>query len=431
MSNFRFLTTGELIKELDKYKFKQLHVHHTWKPAHSSFKGNNHVAMQQSMKDFHTKSNGWSDIGQHLTLFPDGAWLTGRPFNISPASISGWNTGALAVEMIGNFDIPGTSVKNDLGYDLLQGRQKEEILKLIKYFLDKYGESSIKFHREGPGAGKTCPGTSLDKNKLIQEAKAIGDKKEVEKLYRVQVGAYKVKANAEKLLEDLKKLGFNGYIKEEEINVEIIKQKEDYREYETDKLYIQEVIPSLCYVAFASGKNLKQLDVIGINGTWQNNKEAHLTRSIWGLLANQYGKIGENSYQNSPNGHKRGTIVYYQDGELDIVRVNNINEFKKPILWAIGGGSLIPDIVQEENFASDIFRYTYHTAVGIKDGRVYQIVSKIHCTMSKFQEYVKGLGLEKAIFLDGGGSSQMNTVTGKGLYSSRGLASGLFIKGVK
>ncbi|MBU5311475.1 N-acetylmuramoyl-L-alanine amidase [Tissierella carlieri] len=179
MSNFRFLTIEELIKELDKYPFKQLHIHHTWKPAHSSFKGNNHIAMQQSMKDFHTKSNGWSNIGQHLTLFPDGTWLTGRPFNIAPASIKNWNTGALAVEMVGNFDIPGTGVENNLGYDKLESKQKEEMLKLIKYFIYKYGESSIKFHREGPGANKTCPGTSLDKNKLIQEAKAMEEKQDI------------------------------------------------------------------------------------------------------------------------------------------------------------------------------------------------------------------------------------------------------------
>lgn len=158
-----------LIKELDKHNFKQLHIHHTWKPDHSNFKGNNHVAMQQSMKNYHTKTNGWSDIGQHLTLFPDGKWLTGRPFNISPASITGWNTGALAVEMIGNFDT---------GNDKLEGEQKEEILKLIKYFIDKYGEGSIKFHREGPGVAKSCPGTSINKVTLINEAKDINKKEE-------------------------------------------------------------------------------------------------------------------------------------------------------------------------------------------------------------------------------------------------------------
>ncbi|MBU5439629.1 N-acetylmuramoyl-L-alanine amidase [Tissierella sp. MSJ-40] len=177
MGNFRMLNFDNLIKELDKYKFKQLHIHHTWKPAHKSFTGNNHIAIQQSMYNYHVNSNGWSDIGQHLTLFPDGAWVTGRPFNIAPASIKGWNTGALAVEMIGNFDIPGTGAINDLGYDLLQGKQREEILKLMRYFINKYGEDSIKFHREGPGVTKTCPGTRLDKIMLIKEAKALTDKK--------------------------------------------------------------------------------------------------------------------------------------------------------------------------------------------------------------------------------------------------------------
>lgn len=35
------------------------------------------------------------------------------------------------------------------------------------------------------------------------------------KLYRVQVGAFKVKANAENMLADLKKAGFDGYIRED------------------------------------------------------------------------------------------------------------------------------------------------------------------------------------------------------------------------
>ena len=80
-----------------------------------------------------------------LTLFPDGSWLTGRPFHKTPASIAGWNTGALAVEMLGNFDLPGTGEFNSLGYDKLEGKQREEILKLIKYFIDKYGEETVIF----------------------------------------------------------------------------------------------------------------------------------------------------------------------------------------------------------------------------------------------------------------------------------------------
>ena len=270
------------------------------------------------------------------------------------------------------------------------------------------------------------------KNLGIKYVENIAPETTSGKFYKVQVGAYSVKENAEKLLQELKEKGFNGFIKEDVIDViKVEPPKPDYLEYETSNLYVQEVIPELCYVAFAQGKNLYQLSTPGINGTWQNNKEAHLPRAIWGLCANKNGAIGPNSYQNSPNGHKRGTIVYYEDGELDILRVNNINEFKKPIIWAIGGGSLIPEIISEENFASDILRNTHHTAVGIKDNRVYQIVTKKYCTMEQFKTTIKQeINPDKAIFLDGGGSTQMLTRSKKGLYQSRPLASGLFIKGV-
>lgn len=189
MSNFRILNTEQLLKELEKYKFKQLHIHHTWKPEHKDFKGDNHIRMQQGMYNYHVNTNKWQDIGQHLSLFPDGKWVTGRPFNIAPASIKGWNTGALAVEMIGNFDT---------GHDILKGEQLHQILLLIKYFIDKYGEQSIKFHREGPGVTKTCPGTSLNKDKLIQDAKNL----EVEKMAKLENWQRK---QGEKALDSLNK----------------------------------------------------------------------------------------------------------------------------------------------------------------------------------------------------------------------------------
>lgn len=174
MSNaFNKIDTAELLKTLDGYKFSQLHLHHTWKPTHRNFNGYNHVKLQENMENYHVNTLGWDYIGQHLSLFPDGVWVTGRPFSVTPASIKGWNEGALAVEMIGNFDLPGTGAFNDLGYDKLEGEQKVEILKIIKYFIDKYGEQSVKFHRDNPTAGKTCPGTSLNKQDLMREAKLI------------------------------------------------------------------------------------------------------------------------------------------------------------------------------------------------------------------------------------------------------------------
>ena len=167
----KILTTDQLLKELNKYKFKQLHIHHTWKPTHRDFNGKNHLQLQQGMRNYHINSNGWADIGHHIALMPDGLFVTGRPFNRTPASIKGWNTGALSLEMVGNFDIPGTGSKNTSGYDKLEGKQKESVLALIKYFGDRFGYDKIVFHREGPGVGKTCPGTSLDKANMIAEAK--------------------------------------------------------------------------------------------------------------------------------------------------------------------------------------------------------------------------------------------------------------------
>lgn len=178
MQDFKILSFENLVKELDKFTFKQLHIHHTWKPTHRNFTGENHFDIQRGMYNYHTKTLGWGNIGQHLTLFPDGVWVTGRPFDSTPGSIKGWNTGSLAVEMVGNFDKIGELPFNDLGYDELEGEQKKQILLLMNYFINKYGEDSIKFHREGPGVSKSCPGTSLNKYVMISEAKEINKVKE-------------------------------------------------------------------------------------------------------------------------------------------------------------------------------------------------------------------------------------------------------------
>lgn len=164
---FKVITIDELLSMLDKYDHKELHLHHTWKPVGSQYNGLNGIALQESMKRSHL-AKGWQDIGQHVTLLPDGQFVTGRDFSLDPASITGYNKDAFACEMLGNFDTPGTGEKNDLGYDLLVGRQKESALKLAAYFDKK--NKYVRFHREN--APKTCPGTSIDKVKFMQEVKA-------------------------------------------------------------------------------------------------------------------------------------------------------------------------------------------------------------------------------------------------------------------
>jgi hypothetical protein len=67
-------------------------------------------------------------------------------------------------------------------------------------------------------AATACPGPYLEsKMPYIAEeiTKRLNTQKEVDDmLYKVQVGAFSVKANAEKLLAELKSKGYNGFIVE-------------------------------------------------------------------------------------------------------------------------------------------------------------------------------------------------------------------------
>jgi hypothetical protein len=119
------------------------------------------------MRHYH-KSLGWIDIGQHVTLMPDGKFVIGRDFGQTPVSIIGYNIGAFACEMLGNFDT---------GNDVLSGEQLQSILGLAHYF-DEKGRY-VRFHREN--ASKTCPCTSIDKSTFMEQVKSYGIIKEVER----------------------------------------------------------------------------------------------------------------------------------------------------------------------------------------------------------------------------------------------------------
>lgn len=187
MSNFEILTLEQVLSKLASYNYKELHVHHTWRPNHEIyFENPDPLYWQEAMKRFHIETNGWSDIGQHVTLLPDGRFVTGRPFNQAPASIKGFNSGAFAVEMIGDFDI---------GKDVLQGPQRDSIIGLARWFNQR--GKYIRFHREN--ASKSCPGTGIDKTLFMAEVegKALTLKKGIKS------------EEVRQLQENLIKLGYN------------------------------------------------------------------------------------------------------------------------------------------------------------------------------------------------------------------------------
>lgn len=159
----KHINADGVIKLLKGRKYKWAQVHHTWKPNHADFNGSNHQALQNGMRNYHVNTRGWQDIGQHLTLFPDGTFLTGRNFGTNPAGISGYNAGAFMIEMIGDFD---------KGKDKLEGKQLQAALKVYNY-LENHCGASILFHREK--AAKSCPGTGIDKAKFVKAARNFKD----------------------------------------------------------------------------------------------------------------------------------------------------------------------------------------------------------------------------------------------------------------
>ena len=115
-------------------KIKLIQMHHTYSPSYKDFTGNNHLALQRGMRNHHVNTNGWADIGQHFTIFPDGTVVTGRDLDASPAGIYGANTGAICIECLGNFNIGG---------DVMTEEQKGAIVAVTKILLDKFGLNVI------------------------------------------------------------------------------------------------------------------------------------------------------------------------------------------------------------------------------------------------------------------------------------------------
>ncbi len=93
-SPIRRLTTSQFVALLQAVqptltrKISAVHLHHTWRPTQSQFKGQ---ATIEAMRNFHVNTNGWDDIAQHLTIDPQGCSWTGRNWNAPPASQAGKN----------------------------------------------------------------------------------------------------------------------------------------------------------------------------------------------------------------------------------------------------------------------------------------------------------------------------------------------------
>lgn len=136
--------------------------HHTWCPSYSNFRGDNHFKLLKGMEAAHL-ANGWCDIAQNLTIFPDGTVAVCRPLDQIPAGIKGANTGGICIENIGCFDV---------GHDLMADVHAAAVIKVTALLCRRFSlapsTESIVYHHwydlvsgkrtNGSGNVKTCPG---------------------------------------------------------------------------------------------------------------------------------------------------------------------------------------------------------------------------------------------------------------------------------
>ena len=161
------LTLDEFRKLVERFDFSArridaVHMHHTWRPRQVEFRG---LASILGMWKYHTETNGWSDIAQHVTIDPQGIIWTGRSWKQPPASSGGHNgtsrVGPFMFEMIGDFDA---------GKEKLQGAQRASVIGVITAIQKKNGlrPNTLRFHRQ-LGSPKTCPGSGLSYEEILGE----------------------------------------------------------------------------------------------------------------------------------------------------------------------------------------------------------------------------------------------------------------------
>ena len=87
---------------------------------------------------------GWSDIGYHYIIHPDGTVSPGRPLDKVGAHVAGHNTGSIGISYIGGVAADGKTAK-----DTRTPAQKAALRKLIGNLIKQYpGIKSVQGHRD-------------------------------------------------------------------------------------------------------------------------------------------------------------------------------------------------------------------------------------------------------------------------------------------
>lgn len=158
-------------------------------------------ASVETIHRYHQQGRGWIGIGYNFYVRKDGSIYRGRPEDVVGAHTTGYNDKSIGICAEGNFE-----------KEIMPEAQKQALIELVRELKQKYPNAQIKRHKDF--AATACPGKNFPFEEIISEATKpkTNTQEQKDTIYRIQVGAFKDRKNAEALLERLKKAGFNGFI---------------------------------------------------------------------------------------------------------------------------------------------------------------------------------------------------------------------------
>ena len=138
---------------------------------------------------------GWRGIAYNYYVRKDGTIYHGREENAAGGHTLNYNEVSIGICFEGNFEI-----------ETMPDAQLKAGQALMADILTRYSTAKVVRHKD---LNKTaCPGKNFPFDKMTTIAQPTG------KIYRVQVGAYSAKTNAELLATELKKKGYQAIIVE-------------------------------------------------------------------------------------------------------------------------------------------------------------------------------------------------------------------------
>ena len=103
----------------------------------------------ETIRTWHMRDRGWSDIGYHYVIGLDGIIDYGRPVNRIGAHCLNNNQSSIGICYIGGLNLKGKAK------DTRTDKQKAALIKILKTLTHIYPDASIHGHKEF--ANKACP----------------------------------------------------------------------------------------------------------------------------------------------------------------------------------------------------------------------------------------------------------------------------------